>query len=198
MWDVSYFGGWLLRLCSLHYAAGRKSTRDLSLLYNIQSGSHGHLPSHSKENGGALTGSKTEEHVANHLIASSADVKNNCSYTATPPILLHGVPSYIADVERRNSLANTFISPLKEDISDFLLYRCWDFRVIIPVNFASTLAELTRYLCGFSDAARLVLTLLVAKTDPRLSFSPPSVKSILQDDRSKGCNYCLHEAISWV
>jgi hypothetical protein len=94
----------------------------LSLLQNVQSGSGGHLTSHSKHNWGTSIGHETD-----HSFSPSAEIKNKWNYTASPPVGLHGVHSYsfttylhtkqthctdyteIANTERYYSFTNTFI-----------------------------------------------------------------------------------------
>jgi hypothetical protein len=64
---------------------------NFSLHHRVQNGAEAHPASYLFGTRGSFPGVKLPEREADHSSPSSAEVKNACSYTSTPPIGLHGV-----------------------------------------------------------------------------------------------------------
>jgi hypothetical protein len=64
---------------------------NFSLLHRVQTGSGAYLASYPMGTSGAFPGGRAPRREAEHSPQFSAKVKNEWSYTSTPPIRLHGV-----------------------------------------------------------------------------------------------------------
>jgi hypothetical protein len=64
---------------------------NFSLHHRVQNDSGAHPASHPLGTRGSFPGGKAGGREADHSPPSNADVKNEWSYTSTPPISLHGV-----------------------------------------------------------------------------------------------------------
>jgi hypothetical protein len=69
----------------------RRGAWNFSLHHCVQNGSGAHPASYPMDTGGSFPGVKRPGREADHSPPSSAEVKNEWSYTSTPPIRLHGV-----------------------------------------------------------------------------------------------------------